>query len=191
MSVDERLERDQSDAVLDAALTVFGEHGVARARMADIAERADVARATLYYHHRSKEALLVALLHRGLDELAALVTATAERQPPHEVIRAMVRWALHNEALYRLIVTELPTVVPVPKELVARLDRDVVAPMRACIGRGIAAGALRDCDPEVVAPALLGQVDVVVGGSLLLGRPLDGDAVEAELVELTRRALAP
>ena len=49
-------------AIVEAAAQVFAEHGLARARMADIAEAADVGKGTVYEYFKSKEDLVHAVL---------------------------------------------------------------------------------------------------------------------------------
>ncbi len=64
--------------MIRAAIEVFIETGYAGARMADIAERADVAVQTLYYTFRTKGDLLQACIHHAVLGLQDL---PPERQP--------------------------------------------------------------------------------------------------------------
>ena len=59
-------------AILDAALDVFLEKGVADARLDDVASRAGVAKGTLYLYVPSKQALFEAVFERvdGPDQAA-------------------------------------------------------------------------------------------------------------------------
>lgn len=60
------------DTILRAARTVFLEHGYTGARMAEIAQRAEIAVGTLYLYFPSKEALVAALaddFHRRFVEV--------------------------------------------------------------------------------------------------------------------------
>src|SRR5207249_8540657 len=58
---------DRRQEILDAAVKVFGEKGVSRATVADIAEAAGVAKGTVYLYFGSKEQLLGALRDRFVD----------------------------------------------------------------------------------------------------------------------------
>src|SRR5262245_44598035 len=51
--------------ILEAALRVFGDKGLARAKMSDVAAAAGVSQGTLYNYVESKEALFRLLLDRG------------------------------------------------------------------------------------------------------------------------------
>jgi AefR-like transcriptional repressor, C-terminal domain len=67
----------------------------------------------------------------------------------------------------------------------------VSAPIRDGLRAAIAAGVIRAVDPDVAATALLGMVNSVALGRVLRGLPLEDPALEAELIDLTRSALAP
>ena len=66
--------------ILDAASSVFAEEGFAGARVDEIARRARVNKALLYYHVGNKQALYTAVLLRNFDRVeAALADATPSR----------------------------------------------------------------------------------------------------------------
>lgn len=60
--------------VLEAALDLFSEHGFAGTSLQDIADRLGVTKAAVYYHFRSKDDLLLALVEPAIDELMAMAT---------------------------------------------------------------------------------------------------------------------
>ena len=67
MGVKERREREENArlaAILQAAEDVFAEQGYYHARMDAIAERAELAKGTLYYYFKSKDEIYVHLLER-------------------------------------------------------------------------------------------------------------------------------
>jgi AcrR family transcriptional regulator len=66
--------------VLDAALELFAEHGFEGTSLQQIADRLGVTKAAVYYHFRSKDDLLTALVEPAFDELDALL-AEAEAVP--------------------------------------------------------------------------------------------------------------
>lgn len=66
----------RSQAILDATLAVFSEAGYHKARIEDIAERAGVAKGTIYLYFPSKKKLFSALIEEiGLRHLAAMKKA--------------------------------------------------------------------------------------------------------------------
>ena len=72
MGVKERREREESArlaAILSAAERIFSEQGYFHARMDDIAERAELAKGTLYYYFKSKDEIYVHLLERETKKI--------------------------------------------------------------------------------------------------------------------------
>ena len=67
-----RAPEERPTQILDAAFHEFGEHGLAGARLDDIAKRAQVAKGTIYLYFPNKEALFREMVH------TTIVTALAE-----------------------------------------------------------------------------------------------------------------
>ncbi|HEX3802475.1 MAG TPA: helix-turn-helix domain-containing protein [Solirubrobacteraceae bacterium] len=61
--------------ILDAALELFSEHGFEGTTLQQIADRLGFTKAALYYHFRSKDDLLQALIAPAIAELDALLDA--------------------------------------------------------------------------------------------------------------------
>ena len=59
-----RLPEERPQQILDAAFEVFGEHGLASARLDDIAKRAGVAKGTIYLYFPNKEALFKEMIRQ-------------------------------------------------------------------------------------------------------------------------------
>src|SRR3954465_7433522 len=73
------------NALLTAAVRVFGEHGFDAATMEQIAREADVAKGTTYLYYASKQSIYDAALSHGLAELDARTDdATKRALTPHE-----------------------------------------------------------------------------------------------------------
>ncbi|HSA51801.1 MAG TPA: helix-turn-helix domain-containing protein [Yinghuangia sp.] len=75
---------DTYDKVLAVAVELFGESGFAGTSLQAIADRVGVTKAALYYHFRTKDELLDALLRPALNDLDR-VLETAERRKGHAV----------------------------------------------------------------------------------------------------------
>lgn len=106
---------DSRQRILDAALTLMSEHGVAGTSMRMLAGAADLNVATLYHHFPSKADLLHAVLaERGyLERLrtesppASVAEATTGPAARLEQLVAWLWWAsLQEEVVWRLLVGE-------------------------------------------------------------------------------------
>lgn len=77
--------------ILDAASRAFAEEGFAGARVDEIADRAGVNKAMLYYHVGNKQDLYTAVLTQNFDRVeAALVDALAAGGSTPERLRAII-----------------------------------------------------------------------------------------------------
>ncbi|PPE73568.1 TetR family transcriptional regulator [Solimonas fluminis] len=100
-------------AILEAAVQVFEEHGHAAGTTARIADRAGISVGSLYQYFPNKDAILVALAERHLDDAEAqarrLLDAAAggDRWPLELLLEALVAafLALHQQhpGLHRLL----------------------------------------------------------------------------------------
>jgi AcrR family transcriptional regulator len=68
--------------ILDAASDLFAEHGFAACRVADVAARAGMSPANVYWHFDSKEALLGEILAAGYARLEAMTDEVAAEYGP-------------------------------------------------------------------------------------------------------------
>lgn len=69
------------EQIFRAAMEVFSEKGFERATVEEVAERAGLARGTIYYHFRSKRDLFLFLMEEGIDLMAVEVEAAVEAAP--------------------------------------------------------------------------------------------------------------
>jgi AcrR family transcriptional regulator len=115
------------EAILQAAAQVFERHGYAAGTTNRIADRAGVSIGTLYQYFPDKDAILLALTERHLQEgtsaLQPLLNELIERPPPvGEVLRRLLEALLelhrHQPGLHRVLFEEAPR----PAELRAQLE---------------------------------------------------------------------
>lgn len=78
------------DRILDAALIEFAGEGYFRATMDHLAERAGVAKGTLYWHFKSKEGLLFAAIDRQYEKLGEMAVRTLKLESPSPDVLATV-----------------------------------------------------------------------------------------------------
>lgn len=73
MTTKQRKEREKvarREAILDSAKAVFSEKGLLQSTIDEIAERAELAKGTIYLYFKSKEEMYAALVEQGLASLA-------------------------------------------------------------------------------------------------------------------------
>lgn len=67
------------EELLQAALTVFGRHGIHGTRLEDIATEAKVTRGAIYWHFGGKDGLVRELLARQLEPILATIESVSAR----------------------------------------------------------------------------------------------------------------
>jgi TetR/AcrR family transcriptional repressor of nem operon len=76
------LQQPAREALAEAALELFYRQGVASTTLADIAGAAGVPTGNVYYHFRTKEALVEAVIDKRIEELErSLVKADVHEEP--------------------------------------------------------------------------------------------------------------
>jgi AcrR family transcriptional regulator len=84
--------RPGEEAILRAAIAVMAEHGYHGTSVRDIAERAQLSPAAIYYHFTSKQDVLATIMERGIERLLMRTrTALAEAgESPEDRLCAIV-----------------------------------------------------------------------------------------------------
>jgi AcrR family transcriptional regulator len=156
-----RCPEDRPEQIIKAALEVFGECGLANARLQDIAERAGVSKGTIYLYFPNKEELFREMIRQ--IAVAAIQRAEQANVPgtPQNQLLAFMRgyWAFVRSpafsTIYRLVLGELHQFPDLAKfyadEVVARGQKL----LGGIIQRGIDSGEFREIDPMVAARMLV------------------------------------
>jgi AcrR family transcriptional regulator len=105
--------RDETRArILAVALELIAERGFAATSTREMSERLGFTKAALYYHFRTKDDLLEALVQPALDEMEVLVEGVAPRPSPaarRELIRGFIELMGAHEDVIRVL-SEDPSV---------------------------------------------------------------------------------
>ena len=188
--------------IIEAALEVFGECGLANARLQDIANRAGVSKGTIYLYFPNKEELFREMIRQTAVAAIEWGEKTVGQGTPTEQLCNAMRgyWKFVRSpvfsTIYRLVLGELHQFPDLAKfyanEVVARGQRL----LSGIISRGIEAGEFREIDPMVAARMLVAII-VMSGiwrdehaGVPLLANKSDED-VFRELATFYLHAIAP
>lgn len=150
--------------ILEAAREVFFRDGFMQANLDEVAEKAGVAKGTVYRYFENKADLYVAVLaHNGALFEQKMRASVDPARTPEEQIRGVARfylehfvanpvyfqifWAIENQS----VIGDLPA--PVLDE-VARLWEQCVRIVAEAIERGVASGDFAACDAWGVAHLL-------------------------------------
>jgi AcrR family transcriptional regulator len=149
------------DAILAAALEEFSARGFAAARLEDVAQRAGVAKGTIYLHFRDKEALFQELVTTMLVPFITKIEAAPPVGLPirlvlERLVDLFVReiYGTERRKLIRLIMTEGPRFPQLAEFHYHHVVKRAIAAMRALLESAHRRGELRN-DALVRFPQLI------------------------------------
>lgn len=149
--------------ILGAASQLFAESGFAAATMDQIAERAEVNVATVYYYYPNKEILYLACLERAINVVLPKLEAASRRaKSSRERLRKLVRayyqfFRDHPESQSVIQCLQSKELDPNDEETKALVERVYTGTRHAmgiltrAIAAGVASGELRRLDPRETA----------------------------------------
>lgn len=70
------------DRLLQAAIALFNQHGVSGTSLQMIADKLGISKASVYYQFRSKDEIVLAVLHPMLDDLTRLIRIAESLSTP-------------------------------------------------------------------------------------------------------------
>ncbi len=159
-------ERDEHtrSRLLRAAVQVFNKKGYSAASVREIVEIANVTKPALYYHFGSKEGVLAAILHEGLEEFRR--TAVRAMEAPGTTRERLTRLC---EDLYGLFSDNVPVIQVVHRAFhdpsgnapdfdLIEVERVLGGALEQIVEAGVASGELRPVHPADVAMAVIGVI---------------------------------
>ncbi|WP_369204245.1 TetR/AcrR family transcriptional regulator [Streptomyces sp. PU-14G] len=156
------------DKLFQAAVTLIAEQGFSSTTVEEIAERAGVAKGTVYYNFASKTELFEELLRHGVELLTTDLRQAAEGAAQRggsrvDALDAMVRAGLlfidRYPAFTQLYVAELWRTGRAWNDTLLMVRQEAVAVVEGVLRAGVAEGELsEDIDIQLTAAALVGMV---------------------------------
>ena len=161
MGVSERkqLEKDaRRKMILDCAAAVFKQKGFAESTIGDIAEKAQIAKGTIYLYFKSKADLYFNLTKPAIENLSRRLKKIAadKSAPPESRVRSLIDavydfYALDRDAYYLITnyrSADYQSLFPKERlKVLERIMRSNLKQMELVIEEGIRKGLFTDMDP--------------------------------------------
>lgn len=188
------------EQILAAAFEEFSRNGYAEARLEDVAQRAGIAKGTIYLYFKNKEllfrAVLRGLIHHAFEELEIFVQTfpgTTEELVREVLSRQYTNVVKNSKArlMLRLLIAESHKFPQLGDVYLREIVGPGVAAMRTLIQRGIASGEFRQGKIAAFPQVLVGPAVLAVVWTLIVGerQPLDFDRYMEAHLELVLRGL--
>jgi len=197
-----RRPEDRPQQIIEAALAVFGQCGLANARLQAIADRAGVSKGTIYLYFPNKEELFREMIRETAVAAIESGEKTVGHGTPTEQLRSAMRsyWNFVRSpvfgTIYRIVLGELHQF----PDLAAFYADEVVSRglklLSGILRHGVETGEFREIDPMIAARMLV-ALTVMHGiwrdehtGVPLLCHKTD-EAVFQELAQFYLHAITP
>ncbi|HSM88087.1 MAG TPA: TetR/AcrR family transcriptional regulator [Candidatus Limnocylindrales bacterium] len=156
-------------AILNSALEEFAQEGVSGARTDEIARRAGVNKALLYYYFKDKDGLYAAALEQVFSGLHDRVMAVLDRTDlgPREkllkYVEAHFDYIASSPGYPRLVQREFmrttgKALSPVAGRILERFAKPIYGKLSALINQGMESGEFRKVDPWHTMTSILGTI---------------------------------
>ncbi len=195
-------EPGAADRVLDAALAMVGARGLATLSMDELAERAQVSRATLYRLFPGKSALFTSLIYAYSPlEPVTHVLASMSDEPPEvvmpEIARTVYRTVFgggeNRTGMLRTLFFEVSGLGPDTEDAAREVIGRLVGLLLMYVTAQMAAGRLRQTSPVLALQSFIGPVLFHLMtrpvAQRVLGMELDGEEAVTELAQTWLRAM--
>jgi TetR/AcrR family transcriptional regulator, cholesterol catabolism regulator len=165
-STSRRRRPSRRDEILRRTAHLFLAQGFEIVSLLDVARACGISKAGLYYHFRSKQELLAAIisyaqdLHEEEVKKVLSVSSGDDADDLRRVIHshAMMMTQEDDAAFAILAVDEIRSLLPADREQIARRKRSYLGVIRERLTRLAAAGRLRDVDITMATHTLAGMV---------------------------------
>jgi AcrR family transcriptional regulator len=160
-----RRRPSRRDEILRRSAHLFLERGFEITSLVDIAETAGISKAGLYYHFRSKQELLAAIINYAHDILEdEIQRVLADSRSDEEALRrlihaqALILTREDDAAFANLAIDEMRSLLPDDRAQIAHRKRAYLNLIRERLERLAAAGKLLDVDITTATHTLAGMV---------------------------------
>jgi AcrR family transcriptional regulator len=167
MVVNPTLSKDKSGEtvtrILEAAMHVFSEVGFGSTRVDEIARRAGVNKATIYYHIGNKETLYAEVIHGIIGNIADTIAfGIQEAQSPDEKLKTYIhniaRSIDRNPLIPPIMMREIASGGQHFPEVVAKDIARIIGIVSDILGEGVRKGIFIDTNPFILHMMVIGAV---------------------------------
>ncbi|HET7622234.1 MAG TPA: TetR/AcrR family transcriptional regulator [Gemmatimonadaceae bacterium] len=153
-----RLPEERPRQIIDAALEVFSEHGLAAARLEDIAKLAGVSKGTIYLYFPNKEALFSEMVREMVGEsiTSAQIRITGGSDSAADKYAAYMRAVWDNvrsptfHKLHRIVEADLKSYPALMQFFFSEISLRSMSVAAGIVRQGIESGEFRAVDPDAV-----------------------------------------
>lgn len=177
------------DRILHAAHDLFVKNGYTASSMRQVAEAANIGKATIYHHFPDKQAIVLALVRQYLDRMGDTLDLVRVNDDPRSLLLAAAEASLgflfESSDILSIVRREVPGGRDRVEEGLQAFFKDFAGLVSGGIRRGIEAGIFREVDPDKAARVFLTMLQGTFATVHLGGpRPASPRAAVEPLLEI-------
>ncbi len=152
-------KRDTFERLVRSAHAQFCEHGIAAARVTDIAKAASVAHGTAFSHFPTREALVSTVISRYAGQIALRLHALAASDTDlRTILEAHLQGLCEHEAFYARLVAETPSMDADTRSTVTGIQSAIASHIASAYRRGVQDGRFRAMPEAFVFNLWIGMI---------------------------------
>ncbi len=181
--------------IVEAAIQVFSQKGYHRTRVQDITSSLGISTGTFYIYFGNKRDLFVEVVDhvfRAILGEAADAITKEEDIPKRMAVRGRVfydNYSKYNEILNQLR-AEMAGEDEWPQQKIKKAYHDLTKPVIRDIQRGIDTGVYRNVDPDLLAYALTGIIEIM-SLRMMIDNKYTFEEIMAFIADFTANGLTP
>jgi TetR/AcrR family fatty acid metabolism transcriptional regulator len=175
-AIDKKPVSDKRQKIIQAAISVFSEHGFYNSTVADVAREAQVADGTIYLYFKNKDDLLISIFEHSMDFfIQAARDEMKDVTDPRERLKTFIELHLKlvqkNQDLAQVIQIELRQSAKFMKEYANEKFFEYLGIVGAILEDGQKEGLFdATLDPVILKRAIFGAVDEMALEWILMKR---------------------
>ncbi len=157
----------KQEKIINAAARIFAQKGFHQAKMDEIAEKAGVAKGTLYYNYSSKSKLFAATVVQGLTRIMAEIEAGLSSDlpfPDHfkSLVAGMTELYISHSEVTRIYANEMSSGIDDETRVeIQNVRQQFINFISDILETGQSKGYLKSLSPKLAALSILGIVDTL------------------------------
>ncbi len=183
------------EAIINAAINVFARKGYMKAKISDVAQKANVADGTVYLYFKNKDDLLIQAMREMLEDKLIkirrkIAKKTTAREKLFKFAELHIDLYIKNPDVVRFMVVELrqsqefykkyPTFAPM---------NDYLNYVQQLVEDAIAEGSIRKVDSKTLALMIIGMMDFVLTQWALGSEKLSLHEITANFIDIVHSGL--
>lgn len=185
----QKKEKEKSALIREAATQVFSRKGYFRTSVHEIAEEAEVSVGTIYNYFESKQEILLGIFSSEFEDRKRFYEKLSDselslfEQLKKILDRHFSKIADHKQLISVIIQERFKPGSKLGRKLNERYE-EIVRETAELIEEALRGEQIRQCDPEVVAAAMFGAIESVVGYGMIQNEEKEEEIFDKAAEEL-------